>query len=157
METVFDSQYHLPATWRVNALTNASGTPVIAVVGYSTKSDTSYPRYFETEVRVGVSSDPKEIAACEKVSNGEVAGQDAVINGVTWKTFGLQDAGMMQYLSGTSYRTVHNNVCYALEQVETGSSYRDDASSSLDISDAVLKEKFDALTTIIQSFSFAKP
>ncbi len=156
-ETEFDMQYHLPATWRVNALADGSGTPVIAVIGYSTKSDSSYPRYFETEVRVGVSADPKEVAACEKVSDGETARPDTIINKVAWKTFALQQAGMSQYMSGASYRKVHNNVCYALEQIQTGSSYRDEKPSAADIPDTVLSEKFDELNTIVQSFSFAKP
>ena len=156
-ETIFDSQYHLPATWRINAVPNATGTPLIAIIGYSTKSNTSYPRYFETEVRVGVSADPKEVAACEKVSDGETVRPDMVINKVTWKTFALQDAGMSQYMSGVSYRTIHDKSCYALEQIQTGSSYRDEKPNAADIPDTVLSEKFNALNTIVQSFSFAKP
>jgi hypothetical protein len=156
-ETEFDMQYHLPATWRVNALTDASGTPVIAVIGYSTKSNSSYPRYFETEVRVGVSADPKEVAACEKVSDGETARLDVVLNKVMWKAFALGQVGMSQYMSGVSYRKVHNNMCFAVEQIQTGSSYRDQTPTAADIPDTVLSEKFDALNTIVQSFSFAKP
>jgi hypothetical protein len=165
-ETTFDTQYHLPATWRVNALPNATGnasgspaggTPIFAIIGYSTQSNTSYPRYFETEVRIGASTDPKELAACEKPGENETQLPDAVINKVTWKAFGLQDSGMMQYLQGTSYRTIHDNTCFALEEVETGSSYRDVASSSTDISDALLAHKYQALSAIVQSFSFARP
>jgi hypothetical protein len=155
-ETEFDTQYHLPATWRVNALADASGTPVIAVIGYSTDSSSSYPRYFETEVRVGVSVDPKEVAVCEKVGNGETARSDVVLNKITWKTFALGEAGMSQYMSGVSYRKVHHNICYALEQIQTGSGYRNETPSAADIPDAVLTQKFDALNTIVQSFSFAK-
>jgi hypothetical protein len=156
-ETTFDSQYHLPATWRVNALPDATGTPILAIIGYSTKSDNSYPRYFETEVRIGASKDPKEVAACAVVGNGETALPDQVIGGTTWKAFTLQDAGMMQYLSGVSYRTVHDGTCYALEQIETGSSYRDDPPSAKDIPDTTLKEKYADVNSIVSSFSFAKP
>ena len=156
-ETTFDTQYHLPANWRENALQDASGTPIFAIIGYSTQSDTSYPRYFETEVRIGASKDPQELAACEKPSENETQLPDAVINKVTWKAFGLQDAGMMQYLQGTSYRTIHDNTCFALEEIETGSSYRDTASSTSNIPDATLTQKYQDLSSIVQSFSFARP
>jgi hypothetical protein len=156
VETTFDEQYHLPGTWRVNALQDATGTPVIAIVGYQTKSSSSYPRYFESEVRIGVSSDPKEVAACETTGNGETALPSVSINGVSWKAFTLQDDGMMQYLSGMSYRTVHDGSCYALEQIETGSSYQDDPPSSADISEATLTQHYKDLTSIVQSFSFAR-
>lgn len=155
-ETTFDMQYHLPATWRVNALTDATGTPVIAIVTYHTTSDNSFPRYFETEVRVGVSSDPAEVSACGKVGNGETPLPDETINGVIWKAFALEDAGMMQYLKGVSYRTIHDKQCYALEQIETGSSYIDTPNPS-DIPQATLDKHYTDLTSVIQSFSFARP
>ena len=156
-ETTFDSQYHLPATWRVNALPTATGTPILAIVDYKIPNQTTYPRYFETEVRIGASNDPQEIAACEKVGNGEMAIADKVIGGVTWKAFSLQDDAMMQYLNGISYRTMHDGYCFALEEIETGSSYRDESTSTSDISDATLAQKFQDLSSIVQSFSFARP
>jgi hypothetical protein len=155
-EAVFDSQYHLPPTWRANALPDTTGTPIFAIVGYSTQSSSSYPRYFETEVRIGASKDPKEIAVCERVGNGEVAMPNKVIGGVTWKAFAMQDAGMMQYLSDVSYRVIHDKACFALEEIQTGSSYRDDPPSSSDIADSVLKQKYADLDTIVSSFSFAR-
>jgi hypothetical protein len=156
-QATFDSQYHLPATWRVNALPNATGTPIVAIVGYTTTSSNSFPRYFETEVRVGASADPSELATCEKPGNGESSLPDKVINGVSWKAFSLQDAGMMQYLQGISYRTIHDDTCFALEQVETGSSYADDPPSTKDIPQATLDQHYTALVPIIQSFTFARP
>ena len=155
-ESVFDTQYFLPATWRVNAFSQATGSPIIAIIGYQTKSDDSYPRYFETEVRVGASADPRELAACDSPSGDETALPDKVINGTTWKAFTVQDAGMMQYLNGISYRTIHDNTCFALEQVETGSSYLDDKPSSADISQSTLDQHYKDLSSIIASFSFAR-
>jgi hypothetical protein len=157
--TSFDAQYHLPTTWRVNPANieaDASGMPIIAIVGYHTTSDNSYPRYFETEVRVGASNDPKEVSACLRPGNGETALPDMAINGVDWKAFTLEDDGMMQYLSGTSYRTIHDGQCFALEQIETGSSYRDDPPSAADISDAVLKQHYQDLSSVVQSFAFVR-
>jgi hypothetical protein len=156
-ETVFDQQYFLPNTWRVDAFSDATGTPIIAIVGYETKSSTSYPRYFETEVRIGASTDPHEVAACNSPTGDETSLPDKVINGVRWKAFVLQNAGMMQYLKGISYRTIHDNTCFALEQVETGSSYRDTKASSSDIPDATLDQHYNDLSSIVESFSFARP
>jgi hypothetical protein len=64
---------------------------------------------------------------------------------------------MMQYAKGVSYRTIHDGACFALEQIETGASYRDDAPSSKDISDTVLQKHYADLATIVQSFSFVQP
>jgi hypothetical protein len=152
----FDSTYHLPNTWRVNALPNATGTPLFQITGYSTKSDTSYPKYFEAEVRIGASADPKEVTACIKASGSEVAKPNETINGTVWRVFSLQDAGMMQYAQGTSYRTVHEGTCIALEQVESGSSYVGTPSRQ-DIPEATLTQHYADLTNIVQSFSFAHP
>jgi hypothetical protein len=157
----FDAQYHLPTTWRVNALSNmgsvttATGTSIFEIIGYQTKNDKTFPRYFETEVRVGASADPRELAVCTKAGNGERSLPDKVINGVTWKAFEFQDAAMMQYISATSYRTIHEHTCYALEQIETGSSYRDTPSSA-DIPQATLDKHFSDLMPIIESFTFAR-
>ncbi len=157
VQTSFDSTYHLPATWRVDALANATGTPVVEIIGYETKSDTSFPRYFEAEVRVGVSADPKEVAACDEASDGETALPSAAFGGASWHVFSLQLAGMMQYAQGISYRSIHDGSCYALEQVESGSSYVNDATSTADISQSVLDAQYKALSTVIKSFSFARP
>ncbi len=156
VSTTFDSAYILPTTWRVNALQNATGTPVIEVVGYQTKSTTHFPRYFKTEVRIGVSKDPQEIAACTKVGNGERAMPSAAFGGATWSVFAMSDAAMMQYNQGTSYRTMHDGMCYALEQIEVGSSYRDVPSPS-DIPESVLQAHFNELDSVVRSFSFARP
>ena len=158
VQTSFDSTYHLPSTWRVDALSDATGTPIVEIIAYQTKSNTSFPRYFETEVRIGVSSDPKEIAACDSAGDEETALPSAAFGGATWHVFSLQDAGMMQYAQGISYRTVHDGDCVALEQVESGSSYTDDtmASSSANIPQAVLTANYEALSAIVRTFSFAR-
>jgi len=155
----FASFYHLPANWSALALPDATGTPIIAIIGYRTKSEHSYPRYFDAEVRIGASTDPKELAACTtlRAENGETALPDTVIGGTTWKAFAFQSAGMMQYVKGVSYRTVHEGVCIALEQIETGSSYRDDPASANDIPDTVLEAKYHALDSVVKTFQFSRP
>lgn len=154
----FDTSYHLGSSWRANALPEATGTPIVEIVPYAVKSEDSYPRYFNAMVRVGASADPKEVARCEKVGEdqGETELPDAVIGGRTWKAFAFQDAGMMQYASGVSYRMVHEGKCIAMEKVRTGSSYREDAPTDHDIPDATLEAQYEALAPIVESFTFAR-
>lgn len=153
IENSFKSYYHLPSTWRVNA--EATGTPIVAVASYRIMNDHSYPRYFDTEVRVGVSSDPRELKQCLIASNGESAAPDTKIGNTTFKTVAFQQAGMMQYAKGVSYRTIYKGKCYAIEKIAAGSSYRDDPASSADIPDTMLDTNYANLDTIVQSFSFA--
>lgn len=153
----FDPSYHLGTAWRANARAESPGTSIVSIVPYSVESDPAYPRYFNAMVRVGASIDPDDVAACEKAGKdtGEEALADVTINGHTWKAFSFQDAGMMQYASGVSYRTVHEGACIALEKVRTGSSYRD-VPSPEDIPDEVLDAEYAKLDAIVQSFSFAR-
>jgi hypothetical protein len=159
VEDNFSNYYHLPANWRANALTNATGTPVIAIVGYRVEHTVSYPRYFDAEVRIGVSADRREIDQCLRptVDQGETALPDVTYNGIPWKVFAFQNAGMMQYVKGVSYRTVHEGKCVAVEQIQTGSSYRDDEKSTNDIPDSLLQKHYDDLNSIIQGVMFARP
>lgn len=159
VENNFSSYYHLAPTWRANPLPNATGTPIVSFSTYSTKSEDSYPRYFDALVRVGASSDKKEIAQCLKVTpdQGETPLPDVVMGGVTWKAFAFQNAGMQQYVRGVSYRTMHEGSCIALEQIAVGSSYREDAPSGKDISDATLEAAYQGLGKIVASFMFVRP
>lgn len=154
----FDSSYHLGTAWRANALPESDGTPIVSIVPYHSESTDSYPRYFNAMVRIGSSVDPVEIARCEEVAleQGEVALPDVVIGTMPWKAFSFQSAGMMQYANGVSYRTIHEGRCIALEKVRTGSSYREDAPSEKDVSDDVLLKEYEALSSIVESFSFAR-
>ncbi len=157
VEDTFTTYYHLPGYWRVSALNDATGTPIVSIATYRIQSENSYPRYFDAEVRVGASSDPKEVAGCLKATpdQGETALPDRMIHGISWKAFAFESAGMMQYEKGISYRTMHNGRCVALEQIQTGSSYRDDPPSAKDVPDVTLQARYGELDAIIQSFAFA--
>ncbi|HRH24110.1 MAG TPA: hypothetical protein PK109_00775 [Candidatus Paceibacterota bacterium] len=154
VEEVFTPSYIIGTTWRANAI--ATGTPLLAVINYTTESDHSFPRNYTAMVRVGVSVD--EVENCEKVTPdaGETALPDREINGTTWKAFSFGDAAMMKYVKGVSYRVEHNGTCYALEKIATGSSYRDDPESADDISQDTLDAEYAALDAIIETFSFSR-
>lgn len=154
----FDASYHLGSVWRENALPDGQGAPVVEIVPYAINSEDSYPRYFNAMVRIGASSDPEELARCEKAGTdqGETALDDVMIGGRSWKAFSFQSAGMMQYASGVSYRTVYEGKCFAMEKVRTGSSYREDAPTDRDVSDGILAAEYEKLDPIVQSFTFAR-
>lgn len=87
--------------WRVHAL--GSGTPVVRV---------------ETaagEVRVGVSADAKELAACVKAGPSESKGTETMISSTTWQQFSSEKLGTDEERRVVSYRTLHSSHCYALE------------------------------------------
>jgi len=158
VEYAFDATYHLGTLWRANALPDTDSSPIVAIIPYRTQSTDSYPRYFNAMVRIGASMDPKELARCEvaALDAGETVLPDAIIGGRTWKAFAFEGAGMMQYVRGISYRTMYEGRCVALEQVKTGSGYREDAPSEKDISDDVLTKEYEALARIVETFSFAR-
>ena len=155
----FSTFYHLAPFYRANGAAEATGTPVFQIIGYATESDHSFPRYYDAMVRIGVSSDAAEVADCTKITpdTGEEALPDAVMNGTTWKVFSFQNAGMMQYLKGVSYRTVHEGKCFVMEKLATGSSYRDDPASADDVPQATLDKAYADLDQIVQSFAFTTP
>ena len=78
---------------------------------------------------------------------------DVEIGGEIWKKFIFGDAAMMQYVSGASYRTIKNGFCYVVEQIRTGSAYRDD-SMEIKLSDRELDAIYEQTTPIIMSFKF---
>lgn len=153
----FDVSYHLGSSWRANALPDVPGTPIVAIIPYRTASEDSYPRYFNALVRIGASQDERELDRCETAdtSSGETALSDKEIAGRAWKAFSFESAGMMQYVRGVSYRTIFEGRCIALEQIRTGSIYRE-APSERDIPDAVLDAEYEKLTAIVASFTFAR-
>lgn len=153
----FSASYHLGSSWRANALPDVPGTPIVAIIPYRTASEDSYPRYFNALIRIGASQDERELERCEEAdtSVGETALADKEIAGRTWKAFSFESAGMMQYARGVSYRTVFEGRCIALEQIRTGSTYKD-MPSDRDISDEVLDAEYEKLTQIAASFTFAR-
>lgn len=153
----FDPSYHLGSAWRANALPEVPGTPIVSIVPYHTESESSYPRYFNAMVRIGASTDPKELARCEKPAKeqGETDLGSVTIGGRDWHSFSFESAGMMQYANGISYRTVFEGKCIALEKVRTGSSYRDEPNAS-DIPQETLDAEYAALSSIVESVTFAR-
>ena len=156
--TTFASYYHLPNAWRVGAMPNSSGRAVISIPVYRLNNRLDYPRYFDAEIRIGASSNPTDVKNCYSTYGygSPTPPTDETINGIKFRAFPLESAGMMQYLMGVSYRTVHNGVCYAIEQLKAGSNYRNPTSSPQDIPQSVLDNYYNQASAIVQTFRFTK-
>jgi hypothetical protein len=158
--TNFFSTFHILASnWRINAAQANQGKaivsfPIFRIDQGDVATGKSYPLFYDTEVRVGVSPN---VAKCYEADAGYANQKvtNVVINGVTFKKFSSSDAAMMKYIQAESYRTIHNNNCYVLEQVRTGSSYKDDTMKP-GLSQATLDSYYNMGETIIKTFKFTK-
>lgn len=160
--TTFANSYTLQNEWRFEPGPNSIGTAVISIPVFhidqgGVATGKAYPLFFDAEVRVGVSSNPKDVADCLKPDPNYTnqPETDVTIAGVPFKRFSFQDAAMMKYVQGESYRVVHNGACYAVEQVKTGSDYRDPTMTA-GIPDATLTGYYDEAGSILQTFQFTR-
>jgi membrane-bound inhibitor of C-type lysozyme len=155
----FSPFYNLASNWRVNATAVAQGKPIASFVVNRIDQGTvatgkNYPLFYVAEVRIGVSPNVKECYATDpgytsqKVSN-------VAINGVTWKRFSFSDAGMMKELKGESYRVVHNNTCYVVEQLRHQSTYKDDTMKP-GVSEATLDSYYKTAEAVAKTFVFTR-
>ncbi len=150
----FNAYNHLGSTWRFQAPDTSKGIPVVSILAYRVENIPNYPRYFDTEMRIGVSKDPADVRDCLLPDpDNTITPTQQTINGVTVSVIPIEDSGMMQYLEGTSYRVVHNGMCFAIEQLKNGSDYRDTPSPK-DISDSVLDGYTNQVADMVQSFKF---
>lgn len=158
MRNSFSTFHEIGNNWRLYAGPANQGKPVASFSVYSIDQGTyptgkqSYPLYFTSEVRVGVSPNVKECYALdagfanEKVTN-------VTINGVAFKKFSTSEAVTTKYTQAESYRTIHNNKCYVLEQIKSGTTYRDSTMTS-GTAESTLTGYYNAGETIIKTFKF---
>lgn len=144
--------------WRINATAAKRGTPVVDIpviqIDNTGSVKKNYPLFYTARVRVGVSTD---VAQCYAKDDGYTnqTVTDVTINGVAFKKFIFATAATQQYVNGASYRTIHNNKCYVIEQIQNGSSYKD-ATLVGGYTDADLAAFYAKTTAIVMSFKFSK-
>ncbi len=153
-DTTFKRFYLLSDSWRADDVPDSTGTLIAAFPIYRTESTSTYPRYFSAEVRIGVSVNSRDVSSCTSSSPYvNVSSTEAIINGTTFYKFPIKNAAMMQYLGGESFRTVHDGMCFAVEQLRVGSNYRD-TTSSVENVDEALRTYFDRGLDIVKTFRF---
>jgi len=155
-EFTFTGYYAISSLWRSGALNGNTGQGIISIPVFKTKSEDSFPRYFTAEMRIGASSSTDDLKHC--YDNDQSYRGDALPNvtlgGTEFKQFDIANAGMLQYMEGKSYRIIRNGLCFAIDAIKTGSSYRDDPTSSKTISQETLDSYYNQLGDIVKTFTF---
>lgn len=162
-EMSFKKYYALSDRWRSQSPEDQQGTAVVTIPVFrvdnqdGTATGKPYPLYFNAEVRVGVSADPQALADCLKTDPGYTDQKQETVdlNGVQFEKFEFGDAAMMQYVQGVSYRTLHNGMCFAVEQLKAGSIYRDE-SMTAGVPDEQLDLYYSQAGEIARTFRFTK-
>jgi hypothetical protein len=158
-DTKFKSFHLFGTNWRINAPKGSKGEmvavfPVYKIDRGNVAPGQPYPLFFATEVRVGRSPDVKH---CYDIDAGfsEQKIEEVTIGGNHFKKFSFSDAGMMKYLEGESFRIVHNNQCYVIERLKTGSNYKDETMLP-GLSDQELDLYYQKTLAMIQTFAFTQ-
>ncbi len=159
LENDFTSFHNLGNNWRINAPSGNQGKNIVAFPVYRVDqggiaTGKAYPLFYGAETRVGVSNNT---AGCYTPDAGYTAQKvsDVTINGVTFKAFYSSGAGMQQSTEAVSYRTIRNNQCFVVEQLRTGSTYRDETMTP-GLSDTTLASYYATAGDIAKSFKFTK-
>lgn len=71
--------------------------------------------FVEAWFTVGASADPAAVTGCTKTLSGETATTTAQLGNTTFTKIQFTGAGAGNYYHTTSYRTIHNSQCYAVE------------------------------------------
>ncbi len=156
----FATFHEIGNNWRIYPGQANQGKPIVSFSIHSidqgtySTAKTTYPLYFTAEVRVGVSPN---IANCYATDAGYTNQPitNVTINGTTWKRFSTNNSAMMKYTQVESYRTIHNKMCFAVEQIKSGTSYRD-VLMKPGVSDTALNGYYAVGRTIVDTFKFTK-
>ncbi|HVV68878.1 MAG TPA: hypothetical protein VHE99_07605 [Gammaproteobacteria bacterium] len=149
IEKTFHGHYLASDNWRVEFDRDAGiGKPLLSIP--IVKVGINKPGlYYAVELRIGVSHDPIALKNC-------FVGTDttAEINGITFHVMKFSDQAMMQYLNGVSYRVIHKDQCFAIEQLKTGSEPQDETQAKELKQLMSIENSYPSLTNIMKTFEF---
>lgn len=157
-QNYFATFHSLSSNWRLNPAYTNQGKAVISLSifkidqGSLATTKSTYPLYFTAEVRIGVSSNVQE---CYIIDAGYRADGATTINGTTFKKYSYSDTVSTNYTIGESYRTIHNNKCFVLEQIKSGSNLRT-IDMAMGTTDDTLNAYYNVGEPIIKTFKFTK-
>lgn len=104
--------------------------------------------YYFSSVRIGMSQTPDALENCQKIPEGATASGEENISGIKFITYQTDDRAMMQYATIQTFAAVHDNACYNIEFIETGSDSKDTVPAHWRTDNQILAQH------IIQSFIF---
>ncbi len=114
----------------------------------------TYPLYYMAEVRVGISPNTKECYTPDNAyPNQKIS--SVTINGIVFKKFSTTETNTPKYTQSESYRTIHNNACYVIEQIQSGTKLRDEK-MTVAVTDAQLTASYNLGEKIVKTFKFTK-
>ena len=160
VQNTFTTFHEIGNNWRLYAGAANQGKRLLEISlhsidqgAYSTGKQT-YPLYFTSIVRVGVSPNVKDCYTHDAgYSNQKIS--DVTINGVTWKKFSTTDSATMKYTQSESYRTIHGNMCFAIEQIKNGTTYRDEK-MTMGTTEEQLATYYNEGNSVIRTFTFTR-
>ncbi len=100
------------APWRVGGQTTDGGGLAAIAIPASIQPNTNFRGAI---FMLGAGSTSNAVKDCLIATNGEIEVGNLTINGVVYKKFTLSNAGAGNFYETTSYRTVRDNSCYAVE------------------------------------------
>jgi membrane-bound inhibitor of C-type lysozyme len=136
-------------TWRINTQTLG------IVIAKVTIPKTTQPQtnLSDSTFTIGTSSDKNAIKNCLIPTNGEISKGKETINGIPYSKIVLSDAGAGNFYDTTSYRTIQNKQCYAVEYTIHSTNFAS-YDPNLGISEFDTQKVVTALETMVNSVNF---
>jgi hypothetical protein len=137
--------------WMVNATTSGMVLAQISVP----QSYVPGTNFADAKFTVGTSADPSALATCltyNPTGGPKTAAATSTINGTTYTVLQSSDAGAGNYYDTTSYRTLRNSQCYAIEYTIHYANFQNFPKGTVtQFNEAALKTTLDG---VAQSFTF---
>lgn len=146
---VIANDYNETSPWRTNSQTPGDFHVGILIPG-SIQPNTNFR---EAKFTVGSSADSEALTSCLVPTNGERAKGEVVINGALFKKITLSEGAAGNYYDTTSYRTIYNGKCYAIDYTIHSLNIRN-YSPEQNIQEFNTQAIVNILETMVQSFRF---
>lgn len=158
----YEHFYLISNAWRYQATEN-SGKSLLAIALELPATLSPYSPHLE--VRIGISDDPKEIANCiNKPPYGKLnklysltQKPDTVrINNIPFQVTFYSEAAMSHLLKVSSYRTIYQNRCIAIENIMTYSTGAITDNQQYQAVTQSMAQQQDQASAVINTFRFLK-
>ena len=113
--STFDVGYLVGSTWSLYSdPTVSTGRPLVALIKKGSND------VLNAELRIGISTSTEDVSSCTKVDPTAENISQKVVNGIPFTTFSESGAAMSHFTTAKSYRVVHGNACFAIDEFIAG-------------------------------------
>jgi hypothetical protein len=158
---IFSTFHDIGSKWRLYATPVVSGKSLLSFSihtidqGEFYTGKQTYPLYFTSLVRISTSANTKECYALDAGYPNQTI-TNVTINGIPFKKISTKESAKnLSYIQSESYRTLRNGACFVLEQIKSGTSFRDPSMKD-GASDQALANYYTEGEAIIKTFRFTK-